>query len=111
MKLGLRTCKNEKRTYGIDRNSVVSPGGSNFVLFWLVIRGRTEHDVAVKRSKSSRRKRDKRTRTRTRMRKTKRERDDGGTGMEIKKNPTIIAPAKNATTYVEDGTGTLEPEG
>lgn len=31
--------------------------------------------------------------------------------MEIKKNPTIISPAKNATTYVEDGTGTLEPEG
>lgn len=53
----------------------------------------------------------KRTRTRTRMRKTKRERDDGGTGMEIKKNPTIILLAKNATTYVEDGTGTLEPEG
>lgn len=51
----------------------------------------------------------KRTRTRAR---TKRERDGGGgTGMEIKKNPTIISPAKNATTYVEDGTGTLEPEG
>lgn len=117
MKLGLQTCKNEKRTYGIHRNSVVSPGGSNFVLFWLVIRGRTERDVAVKRSKRSQRKRDKRTRTRTRvrrrtrMRKTKRERDDGGTGMEIKKNPTIISPAKNATTYVEDGTGTLEQEG
>jgi len=28
--------------------------------------------------------------------------------MGIKKNPTIILPAKNATTYVEDGTGTLE---
>lgn len=27
--------------------------------------------------------------------------------MEIKKNPTIISLAKNATTYVEDGTGTL----
>lgn len=103
------------------------PGRSNFVLFWLVIRGRIEPDVAVKRSKSSRRRRvgnkrtrtrmrmrmriRMRTRTRTRMKKTKREKDDGGTGMEIKKNPTIISLAKNATTYVEDGTGTLEPEG
>lgn len=44
----------------------------------------------------------------------KEEGEEGGgeAGMEIKKNPTIISPAKNATTYVEDGTGyTLEPEG
>jgi len=71
-----------------------------------------ERDVAVKRSKSSRRRRagSKRMRTVTRRAKGK-ERDSDGTGMEIKKNPTIISPAKNATTYVEDGTGTLEPEG
>lgn len=49
--------------------------------------------------------------------KRRREEDKGGgenercTGMEIKKNPTIISSAKNATTYVEDGTGTLEPGG
>lgn len=30
---------------------------------------------------------------------------------EIKKNPTIISSAKNATTYVEDRSGTLVPEG
>lgn len=51
-------------------------------------------------------------RIRTRTRRRTRERVDGtGTGMEIKKNPAIISPAKNATTYVEDGSGTLEPEG
>jgi len=33
----------------------------------------------------------------------------GGEG-GIKKNPTIISPAKNATTYVEDGHA-LGPEG
>lgn len=94
---------------------MVSSGRSNFVLFWLVIRGRMERDVAVKRSKSSRRRRpgSKRRRTRMRMktRRARREKGGGGTGMEIKKNPTIILLAKNATTYVEDGTGTLEPEG
>ena len=46
-----------------------------------------------------------------RTRRMRREKGGGGTGMEIKKNPTIISLAKNATTYVEDGTGTLEPEG
>jgi len=48
---------------------------------------------------------------RMRTRRMRREKGGGGMGMEIKKNPTIISLAKNATTYVEDGTGTLEPEG
>lgn len=61
-----------------------------------------ERDVAVKRSKSSRREKDRNGGGKG---------GGGGTGMEIKKNPTIISSAKNATTYVEDRTGTLVPEG
>lgn len=59
-----------------------------------------ERDVAVKRSKSSRREKDR----------VEEEKMVAGK-REIKKNPTIISPAKNATTYVEDRTGTLVPEG
>ena len=79
-----------------------------------------ERDVAVKRSKSfpggegpgvkGDEERDSPV-LRIRARRTGRGKGGGGTGMEIKKNPTIISLAKNATTYVEDGTGTPEPEG
>jgi hypothetical protein len=76
-------------------------------LLRLVIRGR--RDVAVKRSRELPAGK---TSGETRRVAARARRDaaggGGGWGMGIKKNPTIILPAKNATTYVEDGTGTLE---
>lgn len=83
---------------GIHCNSLVPPDRSNFVLFWFAVGVWSVmsrlNEARVPDGKGT----------------------DGGKGgvagkREIKKNPTIISSAKNATTYVEDRTGTLVPEG